>query len=436
METIEYRCVLVRPRSQEVFACADRGRYRLPRIHIPRAARQARELQRAIRARWGLDIFVSETWSGPDGLEACALAELLTPGMASPLSEVPIEQLVTGELLEEEHRGLALSLELRRKTPLSQPGWIDEAIVWMELVTGRTFRSRNVEQWNAGGGFSLFRARSDDGRHYWLKAAGEPNTHEFTITNFLWQLCPICLPTPVAMRKEWNAWLTEDAGNPLPDAPSESELVLAASSMARLQVQTIVRTDELLAAGAFDQRLPALRNQIDAVIAYLIGAMARQTSTKATPLSRDRLLGLGRVLRDACFRLEELDIPDTLVHNDLNPGNILSDGASLVFTDWSEAAVSDPFLSCERLCHLNRSHAESVRNAYRDCWSQRLSAETMDQAVVLTRLLAIYAYLYGRGDWLRQTEHIRPQFESYMRSLARHMDRIARESSLLEVLCQ
>jgi hypothetical protein len=268
-----------------------------------------------------------------------------------------------------------------------------------------------------------------------LKATGEPNTHEFAITSFLWHLCPDCLPTPVAIRKEWNAWLTEDAGDPLPDAPSESELVFAARSMARLQVQTIGRTDELLAAGAIDQRLPALRGHIDAVTGHLIDAMARQTSTKATPLSRDRLLEFGEMLRDLCFRVEELGIPDALIHNDLNAGNILSHGTNLVFTDWSEAAVGNPFLSCERLCQLNRTHAESVRNAYRDCWSQRLSAETMEEAIVLTPLLAIYAYLYGRGDWLGQTEHIRPQFESYTRSLARHMDRVARDSSLLEVLC-
>jgi hypothetical protein len=306
----------------------------------------------------------------------------------------------------------------------------------MESTTGRTFRSpRNIEQWNAGAGFALFCAYSDDGRHYWLKATGEPNAHEFAITRCLWELCPDFVPKRVAVRTEWNAWLTEHAGDPLSDLPSAIDLASAARRMAQLQLLTIDETDELLAAGAFDQRLSLLRSHIDAVIAYLVEAMARQRSTKAAPLRRDRLLDLREILRDACFRLEAHGMPDALIHNDLNPGNILSDGAKYVFTDWSEAAVGNPFLTCERLCQLNRAHAVSVRNVYRECWAHRLSAQSMDEAIALTPLLAIYAYLYGRGDWLGQTESPRPQFESYLRSLARHMDRAALDLSLLEIQC-
>jgi hypothetical protein len=151
-------------------------------------------------------------------------------------------------------------------------------------------------------------------------------------------------------------------------------------------------------------------------------------------LSRDRLLELGEMLRAVCFRLEALEIPDAMIHNDLNPGNILFDGAKLVFIDWSEAAVGNPFLSCERLCQLNPLHAESVRNAYGDCWSHRLNAEALVEASTLAPLFAIYAYLCGRGDPLRKREESRPAFESYARSLARHMDRAAKNLSLLEVL--
>ncbi len=436
METIEYRCVLVRPHSHAVLAFADDGRYHLPRVHMSRSARPAREMQRAIKARWGLHILVLDIWVAPDGLGACAVAELLTPVMASTFNEVPAEQLKSSELHEEEYRCLKLLLEGRPKTLFSHIGWIDEAIAWTESATGRTFcSSRCVEQWNAGGDFALLRMRSDDGRHYWLKATGEPNAHEFAITRFLSELCPDFLPKLVSARDDWNAWLTEDAGDPLTYAPSRNELVAAAKRMAGLQLLTIGQTDDLLAAGAFDQRLPVLRSHIETVIAYLIDAMARQTSTKSALLSRDRLLELGEILRDACFRLEAFDIPDALIHNDLNAGNILSDGAKCVFTDWSEAAVGNPLLSCERLCQLSRAHTEAVRACYRDCWS-RLAAGILDEAIPLTPLLAIYAYLYGRGDWVGQARGARPQFESYARSLARHMDRAAKDSSLMEALCE
>ena len=437
METIEYRCVLVRPHSHAVLAFADAVQCHLPRVQIPRAARTAREVQRAIKAKWGLNILVLDTWAAPEELGGCAVAELLTPEMTSSFREVSAEQLKSSEFLEEDYRRLRLLFGGRPKTLFSHFGWIDEAITWMERVTGRTFNSsRGVEQWNAGGGFALLRACSDDGRHFWLKATGEPNAHEFAITRFLWESCPDFLPRLVAIREDWNAWLTEDAGDPLPDAPGPDELASAAKRMAGLQLMTVGRTDELLAAGAFDQRLLVLRSHIDPVIAYLIDTMARQTSTKSAPLGRDRLLELSEILRDACFRLEAFDIPDALIHNDLNAGNILSDGAKCVFTDWSEAAVGNPLLSCERLCQLSRPHAESVRACYRDCWSPWLAAGILDEAIALTPLLAIYAYLYGRGDWIGQTRGARPQFESYARSLARHMDRAAKDSSLMEALCE
>jgi aminoglycoside phosphotransferase (APT) family kinase protein len=179
-----------------------------------------------------------------------------------------------------------------------------------------------------------------------------------------------------------------------------------------------------------------LRSHIDAVISFLIEAMARQTSTKADPLSTIRLLELGQFLDNACARQAELDLPDTLVHNDLNTGNILWDGKKCVFTDWCEAAIGNPFLSCERLCQLNLVHAECVRNAYRECWSERLSMERINEAIVLGPLLAVYACLYGRGDWLNNTREVRPNFESYARSLARHMDRAARNPILMEMLCR
>lgn len=437
METIDYECVVVHPQLCSVLAFAEGDRYRIPQVRVQRATRAVRELQRMFKARWGLRIIVLETWLSPDGLRACAVAELLPSEMNGFFVEVPIGRLMQSELLEHEWYCLEPFFERGPKWPCSQFGWIEEAIAWIAAATGRRFSSSSdIEQWNAGGGFALLRARSTDGELYWLKATGATNTHEFVLTRFLSEFYPAFLPKVVATRGQWNAWLAEHAGDPLPDLPNAEELVSAANRMAKLQLLSAGRTNDLLAAGAFDQRLAALRSHVDRVISFLVEAMARQTSTKAAPLSAIRLLELGEILRKACACQEELGIPDTLIHNDLNKGNILLDGKNCVFTDWCEAAIGNPFLSCERLCQLNREHAESIRNAYRECWSNRLSTKCIDDAMILCPLLAVYACLYGRGDWLNDTKEIRPNFESYARSLARHMDRAARNPILLERLCR
>jgi hypothetical protein len=315
--------------------------------------------------------------------------------------------------------------------------WIDDAIDWAASVTGRRFSTENdVEQLNAGGGFVLLHLRSDDGKSYWLKATGVPNMHELSITSCLSNLYPEFLPKLVAIRNDWNAWLTDDAGEPLSTPPADAVFTQAIRSFAFLQTQTICTVDVLLAAGAFDQRIPVLRRDLGDVVAFLIDAMARQTSAKVSPLSRHRVLQLGEILGDALCQLEALAIPDALIHNDLNLGNILHDGKRCVFTDWSEAAVGNPFLSLERFSLLNRDAEGEPRRVYGEVWREYLSETSIDSACRLATLLSIFAYLYGRGDWLKDTSKVTPQFERYARSLARHMDRAAQNPELQEALCR
>jgi thiamine kinase-like enzyme len=62
--------------------------------------------------------------------------------------------------------------------------------------------------------------------------------------------------------------------------------------------------------------------------------------------------------------MEAINIPDTLIHNDMNPGNILFNGARAVFTDWSEACVGSPFLTFQHL-QIQASMADET-------WGSRL----------------------------------------------------------------
>ena len=152
-------------------------------------------------------------------------------------------------------------------------------------------------------------------------------------------------------------------------------------------------------------------------------------------LSRDRIVKLARTLKHAFLSMESLGIPDTLIHNDLNRGNILVNQDRYVFIDWSDAAIGNPFLACERLCQLNLEHQHTVRSVFRRLWAERIDAASIEQAFVLAPLVAIYAYLYGRGNWPRPG-NIRSHFDSYARSLARHMDRAAQDPELEELLCR
>ena len=87
----------------------------------------------------------------------------------------------------------------------------------------------------------------------------------------------------------------------------------------------------------------------------------------------------------SCRELENLGIPDTLGHSDLNSGNVLLDDGSPVFIDWMQGHIGPPFLTLEYLTALNRrmSAADStltdaLRQEYLGCWRDVCSARQLE----------------------------------------------------------
>jgi hypothetical protein len=436
LETAEYCIVLVEPRSRTVLGIETNGRIRFPRVRISRQARPVEQLAHEVEIAWQFKVLILDFLSGPDSATPCVVAIVLGRAPASPrLLALALGELPSNELTKEECNCLHSIVRDRCANPLSRIDWVDEAIAWVEEATGKKISSKsNIEQLNAGGGFALTRFGMEGGDSYWLKATGEPNRHECSLTAFLSHLCPSCSPHLIAIKQEWNAWLMAQAGSPLPASPTAEAMISAARGFATLQIETLYFVDDLVATGAFDQRCRVLRDHIEPVIEFLIGAMERQESTRVPALSPDRILELAKILKRACLSMESLGIPDTLIHNDLNRGNILSDQNRCVFIDWSEASIGNPFLACERLCQVNREHRLKVQSVFWRLWAERIDAASIEQAFVLAPLLAIYAYLYGRGNWPR-AGNVRSHFDSYARSLARHMDRAAQNPKLRELLC-
>jgi hypothetical protein len=114
-----------------------------------------------------------------------------------------------------------------------------------------------------------------------------------------------------------------------------------------------------------------------------------------------------------------------------------------VFTDWCEARVGNPFITLEQLCvHATRKTddpelwVQSLRSVYRSRWIGVLTEGQISGTLQVAPLVAVFSYLYGRGDWLHTPKQSEPAFLSYSRSLARHMDRIATCMNLSESQCQ
>jgi hypothetical protein len=211
VDDLKYDLILVTSDSRKVLVENTNSRNCLPSVHIHHGTRVARELQKAIRTRWHLDVIVLDISRA--GEPPCAVAEVRSPIRHTVLSAVDPSDVMEVEL--DERLGAQLVSVLNEKSSsgsvFSRIGWIDEAFAWLETETGRKPSSiSEIEQYNAGVGFSLVRFRMDDESDYWLKATSEPNSHEFAVTCLLSELAGDYLPKVIATRQDWNAWLMSD----------------------------------------------------------------------------------------------------------------------------------------------------------------------------------------------------------------------------------
>jgi hypothetical protein len=445
LEQSEYRLALVRFGSQTVWVDCTNGALRLPRVTIPRWVRPAGQLQMAIEAGWHLRIIILDFLPSKVDSAPCAVVEIMSSEAPDGLASASIDEIFEEDMAMDEREAIRAILadSGSARGPFSRVGWIQDAITWMRAEVGQDVQfTEDIHQLNASATFALIRFATETGPAFWLKATGEPNLHEFDITKTLTAICPEYLPRLVTMRRDWNAWVMEDAGEPLGQHACVSLLEKAVVSMANLQKNTLGRTEQLLTAGATDQRIPVLRGDVDEIISYLEEAMERQTSTKVPRLRASQLREIGAILIDAMGAMEELGIPDTVIHNDINRGNILFSDRGCVFTDWSEACIGNPFVTCHHLLMLLASDGENpeadraaLKQAYQQTWGDCLDPKQFDQAFALMPLLAVASHLYGRGEWLRSSRQYDPHFLSHARTLARHMDRAARSPLLLGALC-
>lgn len=451
VESVEYLVALVLPESREVLAILDLDGYRLPAVDIATWSRPAEQLQQAIKARWGVSGIVLDFLQSADHPQACVVVEVLVPNRECELQPIEVSELYISALDEQWREQLMSALAGGRRSSgaFSQIGWIDEAILWLESETGRKVSSKHtIDQYNAGDGFSLVRFRTQDGPDYWLKATGVPNAHESEITRVLSDLCGDYLPGFISSKPEWNAWLMSGEATALSEWPQEpfqlfTLLESAVESMAELQIRTRGHGVTLLKAGAFDQGMQSFLHRSPEIFDYLQESMGLQTSMKAQRLEKTRLLELRGIFDQTCERMESLGIDESIVHGDLNTGNILMGVGHCQFIDWCEAYLGSPLVSLQHLLLLNRVGSEELRhfineilkNRYLDLWTADCDPDLMQEGFVYMPMLAIASTLYGRGDWLDSPLRHDSRRRSYARSLARYMDRASREPAFVEALC-
>lgn len=439
-DAVRYRVVLVRPRSKMIPVFASDIGPVLPNVAIEADARPSEQLRKRIYDLWQLRTFILD-FVAPD----CVVAEIVEAEESRSWMSVGLEDLIHSGVSEEEQNAVAVLLSKDAGQASGRIGWMDEAIAWVEAVTNRKLSSKiDIEQINAGRGFALIRFQTEDGNYWWLKATTAPNAHEFAITRCLSKLASPYLPEVLSFKPEWNAWLMSGKQQSLKETPSdplalERLLGNAIRSLAALQLRTVGHGYELLEAGAFHQSIPTLESASGPLFSYLEEAMNLQTSTKAPRVESSRIRELRRIFEHVCRRLEDLELPETIVHGDMNLGNILFGDTYCHFIDWAEGYVGNPLVTLQHILLFNNKEDAQAKTAmdlrlkkiYRDAWAAASAGTRIEDGFVFMPFLAVVSALYGTGRWLTKRSGSDSQYQTYARNLTRRMDEAANDPELL-----
>jgi hypothetical protein len=317
-------------------------------------------------------------------------------------------------------------------------GWFKQLNEWIgEVAEPKGLHlTGNFCQLNASPSFSLIRFETTD-TAIWFKAVGEPNLREFPITLAMARLFPTYVPTILASRPAWTGWLSSEAeGTNLRAIQDATLWATAAVALARLEIKSVSECEWLLDAGVRDLRANTLSDLVRPFLDVMGPLMDRQSKISPPPLSRRQLTSLGQRIQDALGLAEELEIPATLGHLDLNPGNIIVSQDRCVFLDWSEAYVGNPFLSFEyvlehfrRTVGVDKTLEQQLITSFGVQWGEAASPPAIAEALAVSPLLAVFAYTVGNGLW-RDEQRLRdPNTAGYLRALTRRMHREATQFS-------
>ena len=278
-------------------------------------------------------------------------------------------------------------------------GWYIEALAWAvgRLSDIGVMATRTPEQLRASERAFVMRIRSHSETFY-FRAAPFVFAHEPPLMQWLALTYPLNVPEVVAADAQRGWLLLREAGSgamPLSEEREEEVWYRAVRRMAEIQLDTVRNVNELRSLGCpargldvLARRLPRLCADSSVMMLGHTGGMSRRDIQRTASLA-PTLLAL-------CEELASFHLPDCLDYGDLRAANIFSTVTEPVYLDWSDAAISHPFVA---VCGLlddavrllpssSREAQRRLRDSYLGPWRAVADNDRLVRAFEVARLLA------------------------------------------------
>ncbi len=292
-----------------------------------------------------------------------------------------------------------------QRLPWMYAGWYDGAVAWIREQTvalGYTITG-DIQQVKVRVWSEVMRVSTDKGIVY-FKAVPGYFAYEPPMTQIIHLYAPTQTP-PVLAVDEQRLWmLMRDAGTVMRGERDPKRWEAMLPLYAQLQMKLINHVDELLAVGVPDGRLMKLPQVYKRILAdkelLLLG------QEKGLPMHEyEQLLSMTPQVEEMCAKLASYNIPETLHHDDLHGNNVLWNGETYIFFDWSDCAITHPFCSLFivlRVAKFVLKFDEETQNrlitAYLMPWTRYAPMEQLREAFAIAHrlgaLLRSWTYYY------------------------------------------
>ncbi len=217
----------------------------------------------------------------------------------------------------------------------------------------------------------------------WFKANCPGNAFEAQLQKALADLVPDFVEDPLAIDDSRGWMLTSDHGPSLgdqhePTVADWQEVVAQAAGVQRLLAG---EKQSLVDSGLPDYSPATVPERFDSLVERLASLPPHHPSFVSVDITVKLEAARPRIV-DAAQRLDESPIPDTFQHGDVHPWNVFVDKGRIKLFDFGDAQWAFAFESLSVpygwITDKKVIAWEPVRDAYRDTWSDLVSAREFE----------------------------------------------------------